>query len=102
MRNGRSRKQNGDDREGVIGDTKTLLSHWDIAASVEENFNRGHRDNIFGKASRSRVEDISAIPPTIWELVSWNEAKIYWGELLKGEFEWSSIGKQLRHMGLVK
>jgi hypothetical protein len=38
----------------------------------------------------------------LWELVSWKEAKDYWGELLKGEFEWSSIGKQLRQNGLVK
>ena len=26
----------------------------------------------------------------------------YWDELLKGEYEWSSIGKQLRQKGLVK
>src|SRR5437588_10278117 len=45
----------------LIGDTKTLLSHWDVDASVEENINRVHRDNVFGKASRSRVEDILAI-----------------------------------------
>src|SRR6202790_2883438 len=45
----------------LIGDTKTLLSHWDVDASVEENINRVRRDNIFGKASRSRVEDILAI-----------------------------------------
>ena len=45
----------------LIGDTKTLLSHWDVDASVEENINRVQRDNVFGKASRSRVEDILAI-----------------------------------------
>ena len=45
----------------LIGDTKTLLSQWDVAASVEENLNRVQRDNVFGKASRSRVEDILAI-----------------------------------------
>jgi hypothetical protein len=45
----------------LIGDTKTLLSHWDANASIEENINRAHRDNVFGKASRSRVEDILAI-----------------------------------------
>src|SRR6266705_490658 len=45
----------------LIGDTKTLLSHWDITASVAENINRVQRDNVFGKASRSRVEDILAI-----------------------------------------
>lgn len=45
----------------LIGDTKTLLSHWDVAASVEDNITRVQRDNVFGKASRSRVEDILAI-----------------------------------------
>ena len=45
----------------LIGDTKTLLSHWDVDASVDENINRVRRENVFGKASRSRVEDILAI-----------------------------------------
>lgn len=45
----------------LIGDTKTLLSHWDVDASVDENIRRVQRDNVFGKASRSRVEDILAI-----------------------------------------
>ena len=38
-----------------------LLSHWDVGASVGENISRVQRDNIFGKASRSRVEAILAI-----------------------------------------
>ena len=45
----------------LIGDTKTLLSHWDGRISVDENINRARWDNVFGKASRSRVEDILAI-----------------------------------------
>ena len=45
----------------LIGDTKTLLSHWDVSASVAENIDRVQRENVFGKASRSRVEDILAI-----------------------------------------
>jgi hypothetical protein len=45
----------------LIGDTKTLLAHWNVDASVEENINRVHRNNVFGKASRSRVKDILAI-----------------------------------------
>jgi hypothetical protein len=36
------------------------------------------------------------------ELVPWKEAKNYWGELLDGKYEWSSIGKQLRQKGIVK
>jgi hypothetical protein len=45
----------------LIGDTKTLLSHWDVGSSVDENIRRVQRDNVFGKASRSRVEAILAI-----------------------------------------
>src|SRR6202035_383010 len=43
------------------GDTKTLLSHWDVNVSVPENLDRIRRENIFAKASRSRVEDILAV-----------------------------------------
>ena len=32
----------------------------------------------------------------------WKEAKSYWEELLKGKYEWSSMGKLLRRKGLVK
>jgi hypothetical protein len=45
----------------LIGDTKSLLSHWDLDASVDENLSRLRRENVFGKASRSRVEDILGI-----------------------------------------
>ena len=45
----------------LLADTKTLLAHWDGATSVRENLDRVHRDNLFGKASRSRVGDILAI-----------------------------------------
>jgi hypothetical protein len=38
----------------------------------------------------------------LWELVPWKEAKSYWDELMGGEYEWSSIGKQLRAKGLVR
>jgi hypothetical protein len=34
---------------------QTLLSHWDVDASVRENIGRAQRDNFFGKASRSRA-----------------------------------------------
>ena len=42
----------------LLGDTKTLLSHWDLSVTAAENFQRLQRENVFGKASRSRVEDI--------------------------------------------
>jgi hypothetical protein len=45
----------------LIADTKTLLANWDETLSVAENLKQFQRDNIFGKASRSRVEDILAI-----------------------------------------
>ncbi len=45
----------------LLADTKTLLSHWDVTTSVQKNMERMRRENIFGKASRSRVEDVLAI-----------------------------------------
>lgn len=45
----------------LLADTKTLLANWHEALSVSENLGRFRRDNVFGKASRSRVEDILAI-----------------------------------------
>jgi hypothetical protein len=45
----------------LLSDTKTLLSHWDLAMTVQENLDRMRRENAFGKSSRSRVEDILAI-----------------------------------------
>ena len=45
----------------LIADTKTLLGAWDLSLSTQENMQRARRDNIFGKASRSRVEDILKI-----------------------------------------
>ena len=45
----------------LIGDTKVLLSHWDVTVSVVENIKRVRQDNVFGKATRSRVKDILAI-----------------------------------------
>src|SRR5262245_37978817 len=41
--------------------TKTLLSHWDTASTAGDNLSRIRRENVFGKASRSRVQDILAI-----------------------------------------
>src|SRR5436305_13396749 len=45
----------------LLPDTKTMLANWDETHSVTENLNRFQRENIFGKASRSRIEDILAI-----------------------------------------
>lgn len=45
----------------LIADTKLLLSEWDLRQSVAENLGRAKRENIFGKASRRRVEDILRI-----------------------------------------
>ncbi|NJN66677.1 MAG: DUF1819 family protein [Chloroflexaceae bacterium] len=45
----------------LLPDTRTMLSHWDAACSVADNLERLRRENVFGKASRSRVEDILAI-----------------------------------------
>src|SRR4051794_13056552 len=45
----------------LLGDARTLLAHWDPGATTQDNLDRIRRDNVFGKASRSRVEDILAI-----------------------------------------
>ena len=45
----------------LLSDTKTLLSQWDTSCSVQANLSRIRQENVFGKASRSRVEDILAI-----------------------------------------
>jgi Putative inner membrane protein (DUF1819) len=45
----------------LLADTKTLLSHWDVRASIRENLDRMRQENVFGKASRSRVKNILAI-----------------------------------------
>jgi hypothetical protein len=45
----------------LIADTRLLLAEWDLDASVPANLERARRENIFGKASRKRVEDILVI-----------------------------------------
>ncbi|GAC1469253.1 MAG: hypothetical protein NVSMB9_12840 [Isosphaeraceae bacterium] len=45
----------------LLADTKTLLAYWNETDSVADNLNRFQRENIFGKASRSRIEDILGI-----------------------------------------
>ena len=45
----------------LLPDTRTMLAQWNEACSVTENIERLRRENVFGKASRSRVEDILAI-----------------------------------------
>ncbi len=45
----------------LLADTKTLLSHLDTSATLQANLIRIRHENIFGKSSRSRVEDILAV-----------------------------------------
>jgi hypothetical protein len=45
----------------LVADTKTMLANWDINLGVSENINRLQTSNLFGKASRSRIEDILAV-----------------------------------------
>lgn len=45
----------------LIPDTKALLAAWDLNQDVRTNFDSARRLNIFGKASRSRIEDILKI-----------------------------------------
>ena len=45
----------------LLSDTKALLVNWDSTQTPSENLDRFRKENIFGKASRSRVEDILKI-----------------------------------------
>ena len=45
----------------LLAETKILLANWDASITVVENLDRFERDNILGKASRSRVKDILEI-----------------------------------------
>ncbi len=45
----------------LLPDTKLLLAHWDLATDVQANMRRIQQENLFGKASRSRVSEILAI-----------------------------------------
>jgi len=45
----------------LLADTKSLFSHWDMSDSVQLNLNRLQRENLFGKASRARVQDIVGV-----------------------------------------
>lgn len=38
----------------------------------------------------------------LWELVPWKEAQKTWEKLVAGEYEWSTMSKQMRERGLVK
>jgi Putative inner membrane protein (DUF1819) len=45
----------------LLADTKTLLANWNTAVPAQVNLDRLRRENVFGKTSRSRVEDVLAI-----------------------------------------
>jgi hypothetical protein len=45
----------------MLADTKTLLANWDTAVPTQVNLDRLRRENVLGKVSRSRVEDVLAI-----------------------------------------
>ena len=45
----------------LLDDTKLLLADWDITQSVKINLAHILKDNILGKASRSRIKDILVV-----------------------------------------
>jgi hypothetical protein len=45
----------------LLSDTRILLEYWDASMPAKENLARFQSENIFGKASRSRVQDILKI-----------------------------------------
>lgn len=45
----------------LIADTRVLLSEWDLEQPLDVNLNRVRQQNVLGKASRKRVDDILVI-----------------------------------------
>src|SRR4026207_879307 len=45
----------------LLADTTTLLAHWNNSQSTDQNLAQLQRENVFGKASRSRIADVLAI-----------------------------------------
>src|SRR5687768_11727732 len=45
----------------LLEDTRTLFAQWDPSRSARENLERVRSQNLFGKASRARVEDVLRI-----------------------------------------
>src|SRR6266568_9571032 len=45
----------------LLPDTKLLLAHWNLSDDVKANLRCIQQENLFGKASRSRVAEILAI-----------------------------------------
>jgi hypothetical protein len=45
----------------LLTDTRTLFTHWDTGLSRSENLEQLRAANVFGKGSRSRVEDVLSI-----------------------------------------
>jgi hypothetical protein len=45
----------------LVADIRILLAEWDPGLPVPTNLDRARRENIFGQASRMRVEDRLAI-----------------------------------------
>ncbi|MCW5880773.1 MAG: DUF1819 family protein [Anaerolineae bacterium] len=45
----------------LIADTKVLLAHWDLSRPVADNLEQARRQNIVGKTSRKRTEDVVRI-----------------------------------------
>ncbi len=46
---------------GLLDETRTLLSNWDSSLTIDENFERAQRDNIFAKISRKRTLQVLRI-----------------------------------------
>ena len=44
----------------LLTDTKAILGHWDVDLPARQNLDRIRQENLLGKASRSRLEDVLA------------------------------------------
>jgi hypothetical protein len=96
-------------QKAAAGDSGTVAKRFAKDVERQEEFLSELRDfeDKLRRAANLHLEPdlndgvVLNIAP-LWELVPWKEAKKYWDELMEGQYEWSSIGKQLRQKGLVK
>jgi hypothetical protein len=97
----RSQKASGGAGKGAKKLDKDIEKQEDFLSELrdfEEKLRRAAEVHLVPDLNDGVVLNIALLH----ELVPWKEAEKYWTELLEGQYEWSSIGKQLREKGLVK
>ena len=97
----RRQKRPGEVAEGAKKLDKGIERQEDLISELQDFYDKLRRAASLYLEPDLNDGVVLNIAP-LHELVPWKEAKSYWDELLEGEYEWSSIGKQLRQLGIVK